>query len=75
MLSVKEKQRVLQEEVLTLSAAFVEDVEKQVKQSDAQYITGLKKFFTLYMDTVKDTEPHISATPKLATLLHTYFTP
>ena len=28
MLSVKEKQRVFQEEVLTLSAAFVEDVEK-----------------------------------------------
>ena len=75
MLSVKEKQRVLQEEVLRLSAAFVEDVEKRVKQSDAQYITGLKKLFTLYMDTVKDTEPHISATPKLATLLHTYFTP
>ena len=46
MLSVKEKQKVLQEEVFTLSAAFVEDVEKQIKQSDTQYITGLKKFFT-----------------------------
>lgn len=39
------------------------------------YLTGLKCFFTVYLDTVTNTEPAISATPKLASLLHTYFSP
>ena len=33
----------------------------------------IQKFFTIYMDTVKSTEPAVSATPKLTSLLHTYF--
>ena len=36
-------------------------------------MTGLRKFFGKYLDTIEETEPHISATLKLATLLHTYY--
>ena len=39
---------------------------------DTQYLTGLKKFFTLCLDTIRNTEPAISATPKLASILHAY---
>ena len=42
-------------------------------QMDIQYLTGLKKIFTVYMDTVRNTEPAVSTTPKLASLLNTYF--
>lgn len=47
----------------------------RVKQLDNQYLTGLKNFFTVYLDTVAKTEPTCSATPRLASLLHTYFSP
>ena len=42
-----------------------------IGQMDIQYLTGLKKFFTVYMDMVKSTEPAVLATPKLASLMHT----
>ena len=45
-----------------------------MKQMDIQYLLGLKKFFSIYLDTVCSTEPQLSATPKLSSLLHTYFT-
>ena len=45
----------------------------RLQQMDTQYLTGLKKFFTVYMDTVTNTEPSTSATPRLSSLLHTYF--
>ena len=41
--------------------------------SVGQYLDGLHKFFTTYLDTVERTEPMTSATPHLSTLLHTYF--
>ena len=40
---------------------------------DTQYLLELQKFFTIYLDTVSGTEPELSATPKLSSLLHTYF--
>ena len=40
---------------------------------DIQYLLGLKKIFSIYLDTVSSTEPKLSATPKLSRLLHTYF--
>ena len=50
-------------------------LEERAKEIEIQYLNGLKKFFTVYLDTVASTEPAISATPKLASLLHTYFSP
>ncbi len=35
---------------------------------DTQYLHGLKKFFTIYLDTISSTEPELSATPKLRSL-------
>ena len=53
--------------------SFVEDMSKRMKQMDIQYLLGLKKFFSIYLDTVSSTEPQLLATPKLSSLLHTYF--
>ena len=64
----------LMKEVSELCYSFVEDVSKRTKQIDIQYLLGLKKFFSIYLDTVCSTEPQLSATPKLRSLLHTYFT-
>ena len=51
----------------------MEDVCERTKQMDTRYLLGLKKFFSVYLDTVSNTEPEVSAAPKLITLLHTYF--
>ena len=47
-----------------------EDVNEHTKQMDIQYLRILKS----YLDTVSSTEPVLSATPKLSSLLHTYLT-
>ena len=73
ILNAMDEQDNLKKDVLTLGNAFIEDVQDRIGQLDIQYLKGLKKFFTLYMDTVKHTEPAVSATPKLSSLLHTYF--
>ena len=73
MLSIIEEQEKLENEVFTLSNEFMEDVRVRTKEVDVQFLSGLKKFFTTYLDTVKNAEPATSATPKLASLLHTYF--
>lgn len=70
-----EEQETLKQDVMTLGNAFIEDVQDRTQHLDMQYLTGLKRFFTVYLDTVTNTEPAISATPKLASLLHTYFSP
>ena len=75
ILNRMDEQDKLKQDVLTLGNAFIEDVQERIGQMDTQYLTGLKKFLTVYMDTVKNTEPAVSATPKLASLLHTYFSP
>ena len=62
----------LKDEVSKLCYNFVDDVCEHTKQMDTQYLLGLKKFFSVYLDTVSNTEPELSATPKLTTLLHTY---
>ena len=59
--------------MLTLGNALIDDFQERITQVDTQYLTGLKKLFTVYLDTVTNTEPAVSATPKLASLLHTYF--
>ena len=73
ILNAMDEQYKLKQDVLTLGNTFIEDVQDRMGQMDVQYLTGLKKFFTVYMDTVKNTEPAVSATPKLSSLLHTYF--
>ena len=70
--TVSEKDNLVQT-VSQLCYSFVEDVCKRTKQMDTQYLLGLQKFFTIYLDTVSGTEPELSATPKLSSLLHTYF--
>ena len=72
MLNVMDNQEKLKQDVLTLGNAFIEDVQERIGQMDTQYLTGLQKMFTAYMDTVTSTEPTVSATPKLASLLHTF---
>ena len=52
--------------------SFVEDVSKRMKQMIIQHLLGLKKFFSIYLDTGSNTEPQLLATPKLSSLLHTY---
>ena len=48
----------------------MEDVGERMKTLDVQYLTGLKKFFSVYLETIDSTEPTNSA---LSSLLHTYF--
>jgi len=66
LISIMEEQEKLTKEVLALGSAFVEDVQERMKTMDTQYLTGLRRFFTVYMDTIRNTEPASSATPKLA---------
>ena len=73
MLSVMEEKDKLKQDVLTLGNAYIEDFQERITQMDTQYLTGLKKIFTVYLDTVTNTKPAVSATPKLVSLLHTYF--
>ena len=63
----------LQSDVVKLCNSFVEDVGERMKTLDIQYLTGLKTFFTVYLETIDSAEPTCSATPKLSSLLHTYF--
>ena len=67
------EQEKLKLDVIKLGNAFIEDVQERLTQMDTQYLSGLKKFFTVYMETVKSTEPAVSATPKLSSLLNIYF--
>ena len=73
LLGIMEKQDGLKNDVIKFGNAFVEDVQVRVGEVDIQYLTGLKKCFTTYLDTINNTEPTTSATPKLASLLHTYY--
>ena len=73
IVDMMQEQETLEQEVITLGNKFIDDVQERVKQVDYQYLNGLKNFFTVYLDTVAKAEPTNSATPRLATLLHTYF--
>ena len=72
-LKIIEEQEELKEEVIILCRNFIEDVHSRLQDFDIQYLTGLKTFFTTYLDTVKKVEPLNSATPRLASLLLTSF--
>ena len=56
LLNLIEEQDKLKD-VLTLGNVFIEDVQDRMEQMDIQYLTRLKKSFTVYMDTVNHTEP------------------
>ena len=47
MISIIEEQEELKKEVLALGSAFVEDVQERMKKMDTQYLTGLRRFFTV----------------------------
>ena len=59
---ISEYNYVLMMDVSELCYSFVEDVSKRTKQMDKQYLLGLKKFFSIYLDTFSSTEPQLSAT-------------
>ena len=63
----------LHSEIVRLCHSFMEDVGERLKTLDVQYLTGLKKLFSVYLETVESIEPTSSAIPKLSSLLHTYF--
>lgn len=73
MVGLLQEQDEIVHEVTQLCNLFVEDIEKRIGTMDIPYLKGLKRFFSTYMDTVSATEPTTSATPKLSSLLHTYF--
>ena len=68
----QEKTQQRKKGVKELMHKFVADIDSRI-ELDTQYLDGLHKFFTTYLDTVERTEPMTSATPHLSTLLHTYF--
>lgn len=74
MMDIFKEHDELKKNVIDLGVAFFQDVNKRIETMDQQYLTGLKKFFTVYLETVEHTEPASSATPQLSSLLHTYFT-
>ena len=73
MVGLMDEHNELQSEIVKLCNSFVEDVGERMKTLDMQYLTGLKKFFSVYLEAIDSTEPTCSATPKLSSLLHTYF--
>lgn len=73
IVDLMQQHETLQKDVLSLGNKFINDVQERVQEVDIQYLSGLKKFFTVYLDTVAKAEPTNSTTPTLATLLHTYF--
>ena len=70
ILNAMDEQDKLKQDILTLGN---EDIQDRMGQMVIQYLIGLKKFFTVYMDTVKNTEPAVSATPTLHLLLSAVF--
>lgn len=70
---IEDQNDQLKQEVIELGDAFCKDARERIQTMDIQFLTGLKKFFKVYMETVNQSEPTICATPKLSSLLHTYF--
>ena len=68
-----EERETLKEYVIDMCRNFIEDVHSRIQEFDIQYLTCLLKFFTTYLDTVNKAEHLNSATARLASLLHTYF--
>ena len=58
------------DEVMDLCDTFVKDVHTRIREFDTQYVSGLKKLFSSYLETIHHTEPLFSATPQLASLLY-----
>ena len=73
LIEQQEKTQQRKKGVKELMHKFVADIDSHIEQLDTQYLDGLHKFFTTYLDTVERTEPMTSTTPHLSTLLHTYF--
>ena len=73
LLEENDKIKQLKDRVIQLRNDFISDVDSRIEQMDTQYLNGLCKFFTVYTDTIKKSEPVNSATPQLSSLLHSYF--
>ena len=67
------KLKQLKESVVQLRNEFLSDIDSRIEQMDTNYLNGLSKFLTSYMDTVKKIEPVNSATPQLSSLLHSHY--
>ena len=73
LLEENDKIKQLKDRVIQLRNDFISDVDSRIEQMDTQYLNGLCKFFTVYTDTIKKSEPVHSITPQLSSLLHSYF--
>ena len=62
------------DQATTLHEKFSTDVKSRLHNKDTNYALGLTKFITKYFEIIEKTEPTVSATPKLATFLHTTHT-
>ena len=62
------------DQATTLHEKFSTDVKSRLHNNDTNYALGLTKFITKYFEIIEKTEPTVSATPKLATFLHTTHT-
>ncbi len=72
MLSILEEQEKLNSDVVTLGNAFIEDVQERINGTNGYSIPHwIKENF--HSETVTNREPAVSATSKLSSLLHTYF--
>ena len=72
MLQLMEEHDAMTDEITELCDQFVSDVKQRIKQLDTQYLSGIRKFFVTYLNTIQTTEPATSATPQLGSLLHTH---
>ena len=52
MVGLMEEHSELQSEVVKLCNLFVDDMGERMKTLDLQYLTGLEKFFTTYLETI-----------------------
>ena len=59
MVGLMDEHSELQSEIVKLCNSFVEDVGERMKTCDIPYLTGLKKFFSVYLETINSTEPTI----------------
>ena len=73
LLEKNDEIKQLKDRVIQMRNEFILDIDSRIEQMNIQYLNGLCKFFTVYTNTVKKSEPVTSATPQLSSLLHSYF--
>ena len=52
MLQLMEEHDAMTDEITELCDQFVSDVKQRIKQLDTQYLSGIRKFFVTYLNTI-----------------------